>query len=201
MVVSRTLLFVLFHLAEPIPSGKPIVKIATLSFWLMGNRKYPFDDLGAAQIVISRITRSLTWRVISTRRHGRACRGPSTSFLPRDCQDVDAPAPGYAKASPGFGASSREALAKAGTRPGMTRARCKRATYRSLLELDKKRGQNQPSVFGGNSPRPAAAGSAAMRHGNCSASPSRVTAKTAARKRAGLVRQRPYEGERNESHP
>ena len=38
-----------------------------------------------------------------------------------------------------------------------------------------------------------------MRHGNCSASPSRVTARTAARKRAGLVRQRPYEGERNES--
>jgi hypothetical protein len=55
-----------------IPSGKPIVKIATLSFWLMGNGKYPFDDLRPAQIVISRITRSLTWRVISTRRQGRA---------------------------------------------------------------------------------------------------------------------------------
>jgi hypothetical protein len=48
-----------------IPAGKPAVKIATLSFWLMGNRKYPFDDLGPAQIVISRITRSLTCRVIS----------------------------------------------------------------------------------------------------------------------------------------
>jgi hypothetical protein len=54
MVVSRTPLFVLFHVGGAIPAGKPIVKIATLSFWLMGNRKYPFDDLGAAQIVISR---------------------------------------------------------------------------------------------------------------------------------------------------
>jgi hypothetical protein len=57
--------FAPFHVGGAIPAGKPIVKIATLSFWLTGKKKYPFDDLGPAQIVISRITRSLTRRVIS----------------------------------------------------------------------------------------------------------------------------------------
>jgi hypothetical protein len=94
----------LFHVGGAIPAGKPIVKIATLSFWLMGNRKYPFDDLGAAQIVISRITRSLTWQSSQPAvmaGHVAAIHVFSAERLPRR----GCPAPGYAKASPGFGAS------------------------------------------------------------------------------------------------